>query len=507
MQGPSLRPFPFVDRPVFVLGLATFALHLWVNGSYGYFRDELYFIVCGRHLAWGYTDQPPLTPLIAWASDEAFHSLRGLRLAPAAASAATVALTATAARVLGGGLYAGWLAGLAVLAGGALQLFGVILTTDALQPLAWLAIALSIIRAERDGQRRWLFAAGSIGGIAFLAKYTVALYLASLGLGLLATPQRRLLARWEPWAGGLLALAIAAPNLIWQAANGWPFVAHTAVLAGEKNIPLSPGAFLLQEVLTLGPASAPVWIAGVLAFAFWPRFAHLRWVAVSWVLLVATAVIGRGRPYYLAPAYPLLMAGGAVALEAWLPRLAKPAFAGAVFIGAALAAPLFLPVLPIEAFIAYQRALGIKPGTGERLRLGELPQYYADMFGWPEIAEAVGKAYQALPPDERARAVFFAWNYGDAAAVDVFGGKWGLPPAISGHENYFLWGPRGADGSVVLILGGARERLLKMFRSVEAVGPIHNPLGMPEESGPTLWLCRDALEPLQQTWPRLRHFG
>jgi hypothetical protein len=129
------------------------------------------------------------------------------------------------------------------------------------------------------------------------------------------------------------------------------------------------------------------------------------------------------------------------------------------------------------------------------------------MFGWPEIAEAVGKAYQALPPDEKAHAVFFAWNYGDAAAVDVFGAKWGVPPAISGHENYFLWGPQGADGSVVLILGGARERLLKMFRSVEAVGRVDNPYGMPEESGQTLWLCRDMLEPIDEVWPRLRHFG
>jgi 4-amino-4-deoxy-L-arabinose transferase-like glycosyltransferase len=313
-----------IDRPELVLGLATLALHLWVNGSYGYFCDELYFIVCGRHPAWGYTDQPPLTPLIAWASDEVFHSLRGLRVVPAIAAAAMVALTAHAARLLGGGLYARWLAGLAALGGGALQVFGVLLTTDWLQPLAWLAIAVCIIKAEQDDEPRWQLAAGVIAGVAFLAKYTVALYLVSLAAGLLATAERRLLARWQSWAAALIALAIAAPNLAWQAASGWPFAAYTAVLAAEKNIALSPGSFLLQEVLTLGPASAPVWIAGVAAFAFWPRFSPYRWVAASWVLLVAAAVVGSGRPYYIAPAYPLLMAGGAVALEAWLPRLAKP---------------------------------------------------------------------------------------------------------------------------------------------------------------------------------------
>ena len=223
-------------------------------------------------------------------------------------------------------------------------------------------------------------------------------------------------------------------------------------------------------------------------------------------MLIAAAVAGRGRPYYLAGAYPLLMAGGATALEAWLPRLAKPALIAAVLVGAAVTAPLFLPVLPIESFIAYQRWLGLTPSTGERLKLGVLPQVFADMFGWPELAETVGKAYQALAPEDRARAVFFGRNYGEAAAVDFFGARWGSPPAISAHESYFLWGPRGHDGSVMLILRPSRDDLVKNFRSVEPVGFVDNPLGMPEESGQTLWLCRDSVQPLQQAWPRLRHY-
>ena len=206
----TVRPFRLVDHPAACLGLAALALHLWVNGSYGYFRDELYFIVCGRHPAWGYTDQPPLIPLIAAGSDAAFHSLRGLRLVPALAAAATVALTASAAGMLGGRLYARWLAGLVVLASGTLPFWGVVVETDTLEPLAWLAIAICIIRAEKDDDPRWWLAAGAIGGIAFLAKYTVAPYLVSIALGLLVTPQRRLLARWQPWAAVLIAVGIAA---------------------------------------------------------------------------------------------------------------------------------------------------------------------------------------------------------------------------------------------------------------------------------------------------------
>jgi 4-amino-4-deoxy-L-arabinose transferase-like glycosyltransferase len=501
------RVFRFLDHPAATLGLAALALHLCVNGSYGYFRDELYFIICGRHPAWGYTDQPPLIPLIAAGSDAAFHSLRGLRLVPALAAAATVALTASAAGMLGGRLYARWLAGLVVLASGTLPFWGVVLETDTLEPLAWLAIAICIIRAEKDDDPRWWLPAGAIGGVAFLAKYTVAPYLLSIALGLLATPQRRLLARWQPWAAVLVAVAIAAPNLLWQAANGWPFVAHTAALAATKNIPFSPLSFLGQEILALGPASAPVWLAGLAAFASSPRFAPFRWVGVSWVLLILAAAIGHGRPYYLAPAYPLLIAGGAAALEAWLPRLAKPALVGFVLAAWAVTAPYVVPLLPVEGFIAYQQWIGVKPSTGERLKLGVLPVYYADMFGWPELAEIVGKAYQALPPEDRERAVFFGRNYGEAAAVDFFGAPWGLPPAISGHESYFLWGPRGHDGSVMLILGGSRDDLLKDFRSVEPVGRLYNPLGLPEESGQTLWLCRDRLEPLPKAWPSLRRYG
>jgi hypothetical protein len=242
------------------------------------------------------------------------------------------------------------------------------------------------------------------------------------------------------------------------------------------------------------------------AFAFWSRFASFRWAAISFVALIAATIATHGRPYYPASAYPLLMAGGAVALEVWLPRAALGVLATFVLVGAAVTAPMVMPVLPVETFITYEQWIGLKPGTGERLKLGALPQYFADMFGWPELAEAVGKAYKALPPKDRERAVFFGRNYGKAAAVDFFGAPWGLPPAISAHENYFLWGPLGHDGSAMLILVRSRDDLLRRFRSVEPVGRLDNPVGIPDESGLTLWLCRDGVEPLQEAWPRLRHY-
>ena len=500
------RTFRLLDHPAICLSLTAFALHLWVNGSYGYFRDELYFIVCGRHPAWGYTDQPPLTPLLAAASEAVFHSLRGLRLVPAIASAATVALTVSTARMLGGGLYACWLAGLSVLAGGVLQLCGVLMITDTLQPLAWLACGVCIVRAEQDEEPRWWLAAGAIAGIAFLAKYTVASTLAPSPWVCLQRPSvacscagshgrpssspRR--SRRPTSSGRRRTIGRS-----WPTPPCWRRIRTSRSLLSHSCRRRSSRSGL--PLLRSGSRGSRLLLSG-------RGFAHLRWVAVSWVVLIAAAVAGRGRPYYLAGAYPLLMAGGATALEAWLPRLLKGAFAAVVLAAGVFTAPLFLPVLPIESFIAYQHALGLTPSTGERLKLGVLPQYYADMFGWPQLAEAVGKAYQALPPEDRQRAVFFGRNYGEAAAVDFFGAPWGLPPAISAHKSYFLWGPRGHDGSVMLTLWPSRDELLKSFRSVEPVGFVDNPLGMPEESGQTLWLCRDSVEPLQEAWPRLRHY-
>ena len=386
--------------------------------------------------------------------------------------------------MLGGRLYARWLAGLVVLASGTLPFWGVVVETDTLEPLAWLTIAICVIRAEKDEEPRWWLAAGAIGGVASLAKYTVALYLVSIALGLLATPQRRLLARWQPWAGVLVAIVIAAPNLPGRRRTAGPSSPTSPYWRRKKTFRSRPSRFSCRRS----------WRSASLrpGLASGPR--GLRLLPALCAVPVGRRELGlphrrggdRSRQAVLSRAcLPPLIAGGAIALEAWLPRLAKPAFIAFVLAAGAVTAPYVMPLLPVESFIALQQSIS-RPSTGERLKLGVLPVYYADMFGWPELAEVVGKAYQALPPEDRERAVFFGRNYGEAAAVDFFGPPWGLPPAISGHENYFLWGPRGHDGSVMLILGGSRDDLLKDFRSVEPVGRLDNPLGLPEESGQTL---------------------
>ncbi len=298
------------------------------------------------------------------------------------------------------------------------------------------------------------------------------------------------------------------PNILWQAAHDWPFLEIGQRAAEVKNVALSPLAFVHAEILALNVATAPVWLAGLGAFAFWHRFRDLRLFAIAFVAVIAVMIGIHGKPYYPVGAYPILLAGGAVALETWLSwPVVRGALAAAIVAMGLVGAPFALPMLPIERFVDYQAALGQVPRSDEWSRVGRLPQYYADMFGWPELAATVGRIYQSLPPEERTSAVFLGSNYGEAAAIDVLGMPWHLPPAISGHNSYFLWGPRGHDGSVVIRLGGERESLLKAYASVEAAGVFETAWAMPGETGQTIWICRGRKPPLDAAWAGFKNYN
>jgi hypothetical protein len=286
-----------------------------------------------------------------------------------------------------------------------------------------------------------------VAGVAVLGKYSVAFHVAALGLALLAVPQRRALLAWQPWAAVGILCAFAAPNLAWQAAHGWPFAAHARDLAENHTEHLSPLAFMAQQVLQMGPVTVLVWGPGLYALLAWPRLRAVRWIGIGYLLLMAFGDASHGKPYYVSPAYPGLFAAGAVALQTWLRGWARRAVFGAIVVGAVAGAPLVLPVLPPAQLAAYLRFLGLVPSTGEKSELGALPQYFADMFGWQSFADDIHRIWRALPPSDQARAVFAGRNYGEAAAIDVLAHG---PDAISRHQSYWYWGPKGHDGSVVL---------------------------------------------------------
>jgi hypothetical protein len=331
------------------------------------------------------------------------------------------------------------------------------------------------------------------------------------------------------------ALLILLPNLLWQYAHGWPFLQLNSAAYDGRNLPTGPLSYLVSEVLIVGPLTAPIWIAGLAGFAASPRLARGRWLAIAWAVLMAMMVLLHGKSYYPAAIYPILLAGGAVVIEETIrARAGRALVAAATVFGGVALAPFTLPILPVDRFIAYQEVIARIAGltSGEvaidRQPTGELPPNYANMFGWREMAAAVGQAYASLPPELRGQAVFFARNYAEAAAIDVFGRAWNLPPAISANNNYFLWGPRDHDGSVVLLLSTApgpdlraayaalgpvarigeeaevRQDLLKVYRSAEPVATIDPDHAYPFERHLTLWLCRDRRTSLVADWDALR---
>jgi hypothetical protein len=494
---------------------ATFLLHALAWDRYGVFRDELYFVACGQRPGWGYVDQPPGIAAVAGLAHAMFGTwVPGLRLFPWIAAAGTVYLTGRLAVRLGGGGWAAVLASLAALASPLLRGLGHLLTMNVFEGVLLLGLVHVLVTltspvgqgARRASPRRWLLAA-VLSAAAVLFKYSAAMLSASLVVGLVATPARGTLrTRWALAAAGLAALLVL-PNFLWQAAHGFPFLELVRNGLLYKNAPFSFPGFLGSLVIEAGPVNAVLWVGGLGAFLLGGALRPFRFVGLGaglyFVLLLAT----RGKAYYFATALPALLAAGAVALEARLRASAARAIATSAVAVQLAFAPLAIPLLSEEAFVRYQAALGVKAGTLERDRQGALPQVYADMHGWQALAEAVGRAAATLPDAERRTAVVYGSNYGVAAAVDVLGGG-RLPPAISGHNQYFLWGIPPGRGDPVIVVGEEEEDCGHAFRERVRVERLPSDRWVrPAEDARTIWICRGATDAALGTlWPRLRHY-
>jgi hypothetical protein len=497
----------WLSHPAIILGIAALAIHAFANQRYDFFRDELYFIVCGRHPAWGYVDQPPLVPLIAGFADWAAPgSLSTLRAVPALMAALTIAGAVLLTRRLGGGSFAQWLAGVCTLLAPFDLVEGLLLDTDIFQPLAWLGCIWVLIDIlEKGDQRRWLIV-GAITGVALWSKYLILFDLVALALVMPFTPLRRAFLTPWPYLAGLLAAAIIAPNVIWQWRHDWPFLEIGAHGATGKNLAMSLPQYLMSEVILFGPAAAIVWITALAALGFSRRWRLYRVFALQYAVFILIEVALHGKDYYAAALYPPLFAFGAVTIETIVSRAAlRGALVALVVAVGVVATPMAIPVLPVGRFVAYERALGYEPAPMETRALSDLPQVYADMFGWHEMARQVSQAYWALPDEDRAKAVFAANNYGEAAAVDIFGDR--LPPSISGHNNYFLWGPRGHDGSVVIRLTSKPEAAKEAYTEVDVVGQLNDPHAMPDEAHLFVVVCRGRKSSLIADWRQFKNYN
>ena len=515
----ALKNFDPAGALAVALYLSAFKLllHFLTNGGYGYFRDELYYLACGEHLDWGYVDQAPLIAVVARVQRALLgESLFATRFLPAVAGAALVFVTGLLARELGGGRFAVLLACVCVIVAPAFLALHTVLTMNAFEPLFWTLGAYLVARALKTGDARLWVWFGLLMGLGLQNKHSTLVFGFAVVAGLLLTPARKfLLSKWL-WLGGLIALLVFLPNILWQIKYDWPTVEVLRNADKNQNLPVSPLDFFKGQLLLTHPFTFPVWAAGLCFYLLTRAGRPFRALGWAYVVMFVLMIVMRAKVYYLLPVYPVLFAPGAVWFESFFARLAerrplwrwlRPASVALLVAGGALTAPLALPVLPVETLIRYQRALGLEAPRTEKLRLADLPQHYADMHGWEEMTAAVGRVYNSLPAEERTRCAVFARNYGQAGAIDFFGARHGLPKAIGKHQNYFLWGPRDYTGECVITVGERERDVRKSFDQVELAATITHPYVLPHENNLPVYLCRKPKRPLKEIWPDVKCYS
>lgn len=501
---------PPAGRLLAGLALLGVVLHFATAGAYGIFRDELYYLACADHLAWGYVDHPPLSIAVLAAVRALLgESLFALRLVPTLAGGATVVVTGLLARQMGGGRLAQALAATAALCAPVVLANGTYYSMNALDLVLWPVALLLLLRAGADagtGRAAWLWP-GVVLGFAALNKLGAAFLGAGLAAGVALTPFRRALRSPWPWVGAAVAAAVVAPHVLWQIGHGWPFLEFAANARAGKMAEQSPLGFLAALALLGGPGAAPLWGAGLAGLLVGAPLRAARAVGVVALVALGAIIAAGGKPYYAAPLLPALFAAGAVLAERAGARRWVPIAALALTVASGVALlPLAVPLLPPERFVTYAEAIGVSPPRDERAAVGALPQHFADRFGWPELASAVAAVYHALPPEERARAAILASNYGEAGAIDHFGPPLGLPRAICPHNSYWLWGFGGATGEVVIAVGYPRDRLEQLFERVEERGRSISRWAMPYEADLPIHVCWRLRVPIDEAWAAARRF-
>ena len=493
--------------------LFTLVLHLAANPHYGFFRDELYFIICGFHPAWGYVDQPPVVPLLAAASQLFGHSLFALRALPAIFAAAGVYVTCLLAIEMGGGIFAQVLGALAFLAAGVLESFGAKVGPDMVGLWLWPLAALYVLRIVKGGDARLWLAAGAAIGVSLESKYSVLFFAVALVIGLLLTPQRRILA--TPWflAGTALALLVALPNFLWQALHGFPMWELLRNGQQGKNVAVSPALFLFQQLLLTNLFAWPIWFVGLIALL---RDGAARFLGYAYILLIAMMIALHAKHYYPADVYPILMAAGGVAVERWV-RSAGPAprdrdgrRCGLVLLRALLAAGALRAgngaLLGVRRSTVAYSALGDGDGASSLLgAAGGLGRHAR--LARTDRDDCEASTVRCRRRNGRKR----SWsrsNYGEAAAVDFFGGAYGLPPAISGHNNYWLWGTHGYSGNVIIDVNGdcGATSFPGLFRVARLAARSNPPWVISYEQNIPISVCTGIRTPLSQLWPKLRDY-
>jgi len=465
-----------------------------LSGRYGYHRDELYFLVAGRHLDWGYVDQPPLTPLLARVSTAIFgESPAGLRVVATLLGVGVVVVCALIARELGGGRGTQVVAALLAAASGFTLGASHMVSTATTDLLVWLVVIWLLLRLLRTGDGRWFVPMGAAIGVGLLNKYLVVLLVVSLLAAVLLVGPRQVLRSWWLLAGAAVGLAVAAPNLVWQAAHGWPQLTVASGISAEDGLD-NRLQFVPLQLLQVSPLFVPVWVAGLVRLWRDPSVRWARSVGAAYLVACGISLLVGGKSYYAMPLLIALLVVGVEPVLGWVRpvRWRRWAAAGVVAVAVLVNAVVTLPVLP-AAQLSVVNAMYKEQG---------------EQVAWPEFVAAVADQWEQIPAGERGHAVIYTQNYGEAGAIDRYRDRYDLPRPYSGHMSYADWGrpPDSADGPVLLVRFPYNQGIREHFTGCREVARFHNPYGLDnDEQGVLIERCRTS-EPWSTLWPQLRHY-
>jgi 4-amino-4-deoxy-L-arabinose transferase-like glycosyltransferase len=482
---------------VWVIALAFFAVELAVSGRYGFMQDELYFIEAGRHLAFGYVDQPPLTPLLDKTTDLFGVSPIAIRIIPALAGGAVVVLAARFAALFGAGRLGQIVAALVMACSPVLIGADHVGNTTPIDLLAWPAVLLCAATALLRDRPRWWLGAGVAAGLGLEDNNLMLLLLIGLAVGIFLSTYRGVLATRWPWLGAGIAALIWAPNVVWQATHGWPQAAMASALHHENSTPADYAGGLPAQLLYLGVLAFPIAVAGFVRL--W-RSHELRFIAIAaTIVLVYVLAWVPGKPYYFDGLAPAVVAAGAAAAEAWIARarwhrLRFWLVLAAPLVGTAVLLPDLLPVLPVNAVHSLPAAAQQSAAVGNTV-------------GWPQLTQAVAKEDAALiRNDERPTSIFTGY-YAEAGALDVLGGGDRLPPVLSGQNAYWMWGPGRASDQTVLVVD-ALGRLRPYFAACRLLETWNPPYHVSNDwTDIQIGVCTGPTANWRVLWPRLRYYG
>lgn len=510
---------------LFILSLITLFIHFFTNffTEFGIFRDEFYYLSCSRRPAMGYVDQPPLSIFLLGVSRLAFgDSLFAVRILPALFGAVTVFITGLTVRRMGGGIYAIILSAASYIAAPIFLAMNNIYSMNAIDILLWTAaFYILILMLGRNSQEKdakyWIWL-GIVLGLGLMNKISMMWFGAGLFLALLTRQYRHYLKTPWPYIAALIAFLIFLPFVIWNLSHSLAHLEFMRNASGLKYGSVTPVDFILGQLLLFLPVSIPVWAAGIYYFFFNKQGRKYRAAGIIYAATIAILIINwHSKPEYASPAYPVLFAGGSVLIEDFFRRRRlkwlKYSLPAIIMLFGILLAPFVLPVLPVNKYIAYSRLTGFQPDGHEGKKLSELPQLYADMFGWENMVKTVSDVYLSLPQDEKDHAFVFAQNYGEASALEYYSKKYPLPKVISPHNSFWIWEweelkdtTKRNNYSTVIIIGGQVEDHLKALKSVAQKGIIQSRYAIPYENNLPVFVGKGFKIPVEVIWKSEKNF-